>query len=223
MSRIISVIKKRRSLALPFLGPAAATDGATDDAIATDSYGWVAGQQLVILCAGRDGSTSTHNAPTIAGATMTTATKRAEEEANAGGVYVKGSIWTARVLTSGSGAITWTTGDNQFQKVLEVLIVPGAVAFDAFAQGQNATGTTLAPDYDATPDSAALSIAWVLQDGTGGTGYAVADHSAIADTAATITSLKVGAFAKLGSVATSLAASGLENNKPHVVLGVTLL
>lgn len=223
MSRIINVIRKRRSLALPFLGPAAATDGATDDTIATASYSWIAGQQLVILCAGRDDSASTHNAPTIAGATMTTAAKQAESEANAGGVYVKGSIWTARITASGSGAITWTTGDNQYQKVLEVLIVPGAIAVDTFAQGQNATGTTLAPNYDAVPDAAALSIAWVLQDGTGGTGFAVADHSAIADTAATITSLKVGAFAKLGSVAQSLAASGLENNKPHVVLGVTLL
>lgn len=210
-------------LALPSLGPAAATDGAADDAIATGSYDWIAGQQLVILCGGRDGTTSTHNAPTIAGATMTTATQRAVAEANLGGVYVGGSIWTSRILTSGSGAVTWTTGDAQNQKILEVLIVPGATTFEYKAEGQNATGTGVSPTYDDTPNAAALSIVWMLQDGTGGTGYAVADHSAIADTAATISVLKAGAFAKLGSVAQTVVATGMESTKPHVLLGVTLL
>lgn len=225
MGRVITIMRRPLAvpLGLPGLGPAAATDGATDDSIETASHGWSAGSFVVLLCGGRDSSTSTHNAPSITGVTTETVTKRAEAEASLGGVYVKGSIWTTRILSSSAGPVAWSAGDDQFQKVLMGLIVPGATAFEYKAEGQNATGAGVTPSYNGVPSAGALSIAFLLQDGSGGSGFAVTGHSAIAGTAATVSALKVGAFAQLGSVSQTLTASGMESTKPHVVLGVTLL
>lgn len=210
-------------LDLPVLAVGVASANAVQASITTGAWTPTIGDFLAAFTLTRHSGTGGHTslAPagfTIAGGAMTQRVTIIAEGAS----VIRVSAWTGVVASSASGTLTLNTSGNMWQQAIIVMRVPGGSAFHRSASGQNLTGTTVTAAWASAPAAGALSIGCVGQIGTGGTGFALGGHSAVASAAGEVSSLKWGAFAKLGDAPSPLSFSGLQNNTAHAAVGIAI-